>query len=68
MYLFAVEGFGPSKSNKRANVLLEYQRLVKQHGGCGRKQFQNCLEETAQHIPLEYRCELPKSACNPHER
>lgn len=66
MYPFAVEGPGPTKSNKRANVLLEYQRLVKRR--CGRKKFRNCLDETAQNIPLKDRCKLPKSACKHHEK
>lgn len=68
MYLFAIEGSAPTKSNKKANVLLEYQRLVKKYGHCGKTKFQKCLDEIAQNIPLEDRCELPKSVCNHHEK
>ncbi|XP_055325439.1 peroxidase-like [Sitodiplosis mosellana] len=68
MFIFAIEVFGPSKSNMKADVLLEYQRLVKRYGQCRRKTYKNCLHEAAQHIPLEDRCELPKGACNPHEK
>lgn len=68
MYSFAIETFGPSKSNMKADVLLEYQRLVKKYGQCRRKTFKNCLNETAQNIPLKYRCKLPKSICNPHDK
>lgn len=68
MHNFTIEGGAPSNANRKADVLLEYQRLLKKYGLCSRKTFQNCLRKATEYVPLQDRCELPISFCNPYAK
>lgn len=66
---FAVESYGLSKMNMQANVLVEYQRLIKQHyGTCKMKSFLASLQRNVNEIPLNERCQIPDSPCDINEK
>lgn len=67
MYLFALEIFGPSTENKKANNLLEYQRLLKRCVRCKRKTFKRLLHKMAKRIPMEDKCLPVHGACDLNE-
>lgn len=68
MFGFAEELFPISRTNKLANVLVEYQRLVKKNQGqCEAKTFQDCVQEEAKEIPLNERCMMTDSTCDNKE-
>lgn len=63
-HIFNLEETPPSTSNRRADVLIEYLRLVKKKS----KTFHSCLHKDAWSIPLEYRCKLPPQNCDAHAK
>lgn len=68
MYNFAIESFEKTEFDRKANILLEYQYLLKNSGVCQRKTFMDCLRESTPFIPLSNRCALLEGVCNVHER
>lgn len=68
MFPFASELYPPSPQNIQADVLVEYQRLIKHYGYCKKRTFQDCLRLKAKEIPLNERCQIPDSACNAYEK
>lgn len=68
MYSFACEEFGPSPENKKANILVEYERLVKKYGRCKRRTFRDCLRKLAKHISKKDKCQLFTGVCDRKEK
>lgn len=65
----ALEIFSPSELNRKADILLECQRLEKKHGRCRRRKFKHCLRKLSKKISKEDKCQMPFDArCNRHEK
>lgn len=68
MYNFAIETLKKTEFDRKADILLEYQYLLKNSDVCQRKTFEDCLRESTSFIPLPSRCALLGDVCNVHER
>lgn len=68
MYNFQLEGFNMTESNRKADILLEYQRLLKYTNQCPQRTFKDCLRESKKCVPISDRCQFPSEACDPKER
>lgn len=69
MYLMALEIVAPSESNRRADIMLECQRLERKYGRCKRRKFEHCLRELAKTIPNEKKCQMQFDArCDCNEK
>lgn len=55
---------GPTSDNIRANILLEYQHLLKNNGYCKRKAFQDCLNFYGKSIPNKEKCPVRLGDCD----